>query len=54
MTAPIIAARTMEHLESNLGASGWALSDEQMAKLTEASDKPLSYPYDQVQRILRD
>jgi aryl-alcohol dehydrogenase-like predicted oxidoreductase len=46
VTAPIIAARTMDHLEDNLGASGWSLSAEQMARLTKASDKPLPYPYD--------
>lgn len=46
VTAPIIAARVMAHLEDNLGATGWKLSDEQMARLTQASDKPLPYPYD--------
>jgi aryl-alcohol dehydrogenase-like predicted oxidoreductase len=54
VTAPIIAARTMEHLEDNLGASGWALRADQMARLTEASDKPLPYPYDHVLRVARD
>jgi aryl-alcohol dehydrogenase-like predicted oxidoreductase len=53
VTAPIIAARTMAHLESNLGASGWSLTDEQMAQLTAASDKPLPYPYDHIQRGYR-
>lgn len=46
VTAPIIAARTMDHLEDNLGASGWSLSAEQMARTTKTSDKPLPYPYD--------
>ena len=46
VTAPIIAARVFEHLEDNLGASGWSLTDEQMVRLTEASDEPLPYPYD--------
>jgi aryl-alcohol dehydrogenase-like predicted oxidoreductase len=45
VTAPIIGARTMEQLESNLGASGWSLSEEQMTRLTEISDQPLPYPY---------
>jgi len=46
VTAPIVAARLLEHLEDNLGACGWSLTDEQMARLTTASDKPLPYPYD--------
>ncbi|HKG53619.1 MAG TPA: aldo/keto reductase [Anaerolineales bacterium] len=50
ITAPIIGVRTMTHLEDNLGATGWTLSDEQMKKLDQASDLPLPYPYD----LLRD
>ena len=46
VTAPIIAARVMAHLEDNLGASGWALTEAQQTRLTTASDKPLPYPYD--------
>ena len=46
MTAPIIAARTIEHFEDNLGSTGWALSAQQMDRLTAASDRPLHYPYD--------
>jgi aryl-alcohol dehydrogenase-like predicted oxidoreductase len=45
VTAPIIGARTMEHLEDNLGAVGWSLSDEQMDRLNQASDLRLPYPY---------
>ena len=45
VTAPIIGARTIEHLEDNLGAVGWALDDEQMARLNEVSEPPLPYPY---------
>lgn len=45
ITAPIIGVRTMAHLEDNLGATGWALSDEQMGRLNQASDVPLPYPY---------
>ena len=45
VTAPIIGVRTMAHLEDNLGAVGWSLSDEQMARLDEVSEKPLPYPY---------
>jgi aryl-alcohol dehydrogenase-like predicted oxidoreductase len=46
VTAPIIGARTITHLEGNLGAAGWDLSDEQMARLDQVSERPLPfYPY---------
>ena len=50
VTAPIIGARTIEQLESNLGASGWSLSDEQIDRLNQASELPLPYPYEQIAR----
>ncbi len=50
VTAPIIGVRTLEHLEDNLAAVGWSLSDEQLAKLTEASDVRLPYPYSFINR----
>ncbi|MEQ7125228.1 aldo/keto reductase [Actinopolymorpha sp. B11F2] len=58
VTAPIFGARTPEQLTDNLGATGWTLSDEQMDRLTQASDRPLPYPYEtqalpQFQRRLR-
>lgn len=46
VTAPIIGARTMAQFEDNLGATGWALTDEQMDRLNAASERPLPYPYD--------
>jgi aryl-alcohol dehydrogenase-like predicted oxidoreductase len=46
VTAPIIGARTMEQLEANLGTVGWALNQEQMDKLNQASEPLRSYPYD--------
>ena len=46
VTAPILGARTMRHLEDNLGAAGWELSDEQVARLEEVSRMDLPYPYD--------
>jgi aryl-alcohol dehydrogenase-like predicted oxidoreductase len=46
VTAPIIGARNMKQLEDNLGASGWALSEEQVAQLNQASQVDLPYPYD--------
>ena len=41
----IIGARNEEQLRQNLGAVGWALSREQVAKLDAASAVPLPYPY---------
>ncbi len=46
VTAPIIGVRTMRHLEDDLGAAGWALDDDQLARLDEASAIALPYPYD--------
>jgi aryl-alcohol dehydrogenase-like predicted oxidoreductase len=46
ITAPIIGARTMAHLEDNLGASGWSLTSEQVTRLDQASAQPLPYPYE--------
>jgi aryl-alcohol dehydrogenase-like predicted oxidoreductase len=46
VTAPIVGARTLEHLESNLEATGWALGDEQMERLNQVSERPLPfYPH---------
>lgn len=45
VTAPIIGARTLEQLEDNLGASGWSLAAEQMARLSQASEPQLPYTY---------
>lgn len=50
ITAPIIGVRTLAHLEDNIGATGWALSSEQMQRLDQVSNIPLPYPYD----LLRD
>jgi aryl-alcohol dehydrogenase-like predicted oxidoreductase len=46
VTAPIIGARTMAHLEDNLGATGWSLTSEQVNQLDQASALPLPYPYE--------
>ncbi len=46
VTAPILGARTLAHLEDNLGATGWSLTDEQMERLDQASTLPLPYPYE--------
>lgn len=41
----ILGARNEEQLRQNLGATGWKLSAEQMAKLDEASETTPAYPY---------
>jgi aryl-alcohol dehydrogenase-like predicted oxidoreductase len=46
VTAPIIGARTLAHLEDNLGATGWRLTVEQMARLNQAGETTLPYPYE--------
>jgi aryl-alcohol dehydrogenase-like predicted oxidoreductase len=46
VTAPIIGARSMPQLEANLGSSGWALSEEHVRYLDDASALQPPYPYD--------
>jgi aryl-alcohol dehydrogenase-like predicted oxidoreductase len=41
----IIGARDEKQLKENLGAIGWSLTLEQIAKLDKASEEPLTYPY---------
>jgi aryl-alcohol dehydrogenase-like predicted oxidoreductase len=41
----VIGARNEEQLRANLGAVGWALTPQQMAKLDAASARPMAYPY---------
>jgi len=41
----VIGARNETQLRANLGAIGWKLTPEQMAKLDAASTIPLAYPY---------
>ena len=41
----IIGARTNAHLEDNLAAASWSLSDEEIARLDEVSALPVRYPY---------
>jgi aryl-alcohol dehydrogenase-like predicted oxidoreductase len=50
ITAPIVGARTLEQLEVNLGAAGWSLSEEMVARLDEASAMRLPYPYNMIAR----
>jgi len=54
VTAPIIGARTLEQLESNLGASGWTLSAEHLDRLNQVSQQPLPYyPYGMIEQLRR-
>lgn len=41
----IIGARNEEQLQQNLGAVGWKLTAEQIARLDAASVRPQAYPY---------
>lgn len=41
----IIGARNEEQLRQNIGATGWKLAAEQIAKLDAASELPRAYPY---------
>jgi aryl-alcohol dehydrogenase-like predicted oxidoreductase len=41
----IVGARNEEQLRQNLGAIGWNLTPEQVAKLDAASELPSAYPY---------
>ena len=46
VTSPIIGARSLSHLEDNLGETGWSLTLEQATRLDQAGDIPLPYPYE--------
>jgi aryl-alcohol dehydrogenase-like predicted oxidoreductase len=46
VTSPILGARTLAHLEDNLAATGWALTETQVERLDQASELPLPYPYE--------
>jgi aryl-alcohol dehydrogenase-like predicted oxidoreductase len=46
MTAVIIGARTLDHLQMNLSAGGWDFPPDLWKKLDEASAIPLEYPQD--------
>jgi aryl-alcohol dehydrogenase-like predicted oxidoreductase len=50
VTAPIIGARTMPQLETNLGSAGWQLDEHAMEHLDRASAIEMPYPYEQIER----
>ncbi|MDR7038831.1 MULTISPECIES: aldo/keto reductase [Methylobacterium] len=41
----VVGARTEKQLKQNLGATGWTLTPEQLARLDAASQEPPIYPY---------
>ncbi|MCT2589743.1 aldo/keto reductase [Streptomyces sp. N2-109] len=45
VSSVIIGARDEKQLRQNIGAVGWTLEPEQVAKLDAASGKPAPYPY---------
>jgi len=45
VSSVIVGARNEEQLTQNLGAVGWNLNPEQVARLDTASNRTLSYPY---------
>jgi aryl-alcohol dehydrogenase-like predicted oxidoreductase len=53
VTAPIIGARRIQQLESNIDSTGWSLSTDQVAKLDAASEISLPYPYDFIKKLSR-
>ncbi|MET8945844.1 aldo/keto reductase [Streptomyces sp. NPDC004542] len=50
VSSVIIGARDEEQLRQNLGAVGWALTSDQMARLDAASSRTAPYPYFPYQR----
>jgi aryl-alcohol dehydrogenase-like predicted oxidoreductase len=53
VTAPIFGARTMNHVEQNLGSVGWELAPEHVTQLNDASAIPLPSPYNFIERYTR-
>src|SRR5690606_29367940 len=45
VSSVIIGARNEDQLRQNLGAVGWSLDAEQVARLDQASHKTAAYPY---------
>ncbi|UBU16979.1 aldo/keto reductase [Nonomuraea gerenzanensis] len=50
VTAPVVGARTLAQLEDNLGALDVRLSDDQRARLAEASRVDLGFPHEFLRR----
>ncbi len=41
----VLGARNEEQLKANLGSIGWSLSEDQLARLNQVSERPKAYPY---------
>ncbi len=54
VSSVIMGARNEEQLRENLGAVGWSLTAEQVAKLDAVSAVPLAYPYWHQQFFIKD
>ncbi|MEM3485297.1 MAG: aldo/keto reductase [Candidatus Bathyarchaeia archaeon] len=50
---PVFGARTIQQLEDNLGAVGWALAPEEVTRLDEISSQEPPYPYSFIKRYAR-
>ncbi|MGB3681655.1 MAG: aldo/keto reductase [Rubrobacteraceae bacterium] len=53
VVAPIIGARRPDQLEDNLGAAGWALDEDQVRRLSEASALEDIYPHGMIRGAQR-
>ena len=54
VTSPIFGARSLDQLEANVAATAIQLSPEHMATLDTASQVPIGYPYDFIQRTTQN
>jgi aryl-alcohol dehydrogenase-like predicted oxidoreductase len=54
VTSTILGTRSVEQLEDNLGAAGLELEPEQVARLDDASDPGLPYPYGFIEEMSDD
>src|SRR5258708_1954119 len=54
VTSVVIGARNREQLADDLAAASWSLSQEEMSRLDEISQRPLAYPYWNQQRFNQD
>jgi len=53
VTCPIVGARNLEQLETNLGSVGWSLPEEHVGRLTHAGDQRIPHLYGQLSDPLR-
>ena len=53
VTAPIFGARTLPQIVDNLDSVGWALSPEEITRLSDVSAIPLPSPYNFIERYTR-